>query len=210
MGLTEWNIELRSSSYPPTSFHNSIDFSLSKETETAYKLAEQLFQHVNDTQNSIKDSSTSYFLPPWAMTWPSGQLSTFGRNGRYTTNIKRYEEVFQKVFGEKGKIPPDLKIPNNKSKCHYVNVVPFEYLSNISKVTYVLECLSKQIGARRILSKTKGCATIQRPSNVHRNPGIAELPITLETRIEDEHRLTNIFTYDNKKLEELCEIRYSM
>jgi hypothetical protein len=173
-------------------------------------LAEQLFQHVNDTQNSIKDASTSYFLPPWAMTWPSGQLSTFGRNGRYTTNINRYEEVFQKVFGEKGKIPTDLKIPNNKSKFHYVNVVPFEYLSNMSKVTYVLDCLNKQIGERRSISKTIECATIQRPSNVHRNPGISELPNALETTIADEHRLTNIFIYDNKKLEELCEIRYNM
>lgn len=209
MGLTEWNIDLRSSSYPPTSFQKSIDFSLSNETETSYKLAEQLFQHANDKQDNINDSTTSYFLPPWAMTWPSGQLSTFGRNGRYATNINRYEKVFQKVFGEKGKIPFDLKIPNNKSKLQFVNVVPFEYLSNTSNVWHVLECLSKQIEARRFLSNPISCPNIQQPSNVHRNPGNTEMPHSLEVNLADKHRLTNIFLDDNKELEELCEIKYT-
>jgi len=38
-------------------------------------------------------------MPPWAMTWPAGQLSSIGRSGCYASNIKRYNRVFLLVFG---------------------------------------------------------------------------------------------------------------
>jgi hypothetical protein len=210
MGLTEWNTKLRSSSYPPSSLNDSINFSLSKETEMSYNLAEQLFQGINNNDNNMNTSSTSsrsYFLPPWAMTWPSGQLSTFGRNGRYTTNIRRYERVFQEVFGGKGEIPSQVKLPSTASKFQYVNVVPFEYLQTMSKVGFVLDCINKQLFARRFPSKQIN-TTIQQPTHVHRNPSIIKLPQALEETAADKQRLTNMFIEDNNELEQLCETRY--
>jgi hypothetical protein len=82
-------------------------------------------------------------------------------------------------------------------------------LSNTSNVWHVLECLSKQIEARRFLSNPISCPNIQQPSNVHRNPGNTEMPHSLEVNLADKHRLTNIFLDDNKELEELCEIKYT-
>jgi hypothetical protein len=213
MGLTEWNTKLRSSTYPPSSLNDSINFSLSQETEMSYNLAEQLFQGINNnyennTHNTSSTSSTSYFLPPWAMTWPSGQLSTFGRSGQYTTNIRRYEKVFQEVFGGKGEIPSQLKLPSATSKFQYVNVVPFEYLQTMMNVGVVLDCIHQQLLARRFPSKQMGNTTIQQPTHVHRNPSINKLPPALEATVADKQRLTNMFTQDNDELEQLCGIRY--
>jgi len=32
-------------------------------------------------------------MPAWALTWPGGQLSGIGRNGRFRQNIQRYENA---------------------------------------------------------------------------------------------------------------------
>jgi len=205
MNLTEWNTDLRSLAYPPSTLHDAIEFSLSEETEKLYVSAEQLFLRINNCQ--INNSKSHYYLPPWAMTWPRGQLSTFGRSGRYAKNIRRYERVFSEAFG-KGDIPMSCKLPSSASNLRHVNVLPFEYLTNISLVDFVLKSVHAQLSHRCPMSsshKTKGITP--QPTYIHRNRSSILLPATLKPTLEDEHRLAKLFALDSSDLEILCGIR---
>jgi hypothetical protein len=88
MGLTEWNSELRTSSYPPTTIVDALKFSNSIFVEKSYVEAESLVQSL------VHRGSTCIRLPSWAITWPAGQLGVFGRNSKYWDNLTRYERVF--------------------------------------------------------------------------------------------------------------------
>eukprot|EP00804_Cyclotella_cryptica_P028968 CCRYP_012385-RA/>CCRYP_012385-RA protein AED:0.21 eAED:0.21 QI:270/1/0.66/1/0.5/0/3/0/335 len=114
MGLKEWNSDLRSDQYPPKSVLDALEYSKSSFVRQAYKDAESLVKAMSWGQNECtsKDQKTSsnsviwviqklrswlqkhiLTLPPWAITWPCGQLSVIGKG--YSCNLKRYNEVFQ-------------------------------------------------------------------------------------------------------------------
>ena len=143
MGLSQWNTALRTLNYPPLSLSEALSFSSSATVEHAYNKTESLFNTKEEC---------SYVLPPWAMTWPMGQLTGIGRNGTYASNIKRYERVFSSSFSEFSitrepirhmeMIPPGTNLS-------YVNVVPLELLRNDAKLKRTLASLMSQMDDRR-------------------------------------------------------------
>ena len=201
MGLSEWNTDLRSSSYPPLTLSDAINFSLSNEVEKSYRAAEELFQKLpNHT-----DTSLTYVLPAWAMTWPSGQLSTIGRSGSYVTNILRYERVFSELFGSNDVTNSAKVLP--ESKFQYVNVIPFEYLTEPSKTKRVLDCIVHQLATRCHAAEQSEELLV--PPHLHRNPSAPLTPdLNLEPTFLDKQRLAKIFARDNGKLDDLCGYQF--
>lgn len=143
MGLNQWNTELRSPQYPPLSISRALEFSISKTVDEAYQMTEDLFRG--------NQAKKTFILPPWAMTWPAGQLSGIGRNGRYAANIQRYERVFSNVFSARVNVGGDQKIQFEKgpSNLRFVTVVPLEFLGDEQKLNLTLTLLVDQIDARR-------------------------------------------------------------
>ena len=145
MGLKEWNTTLRSESYPPKTIVEALEFSKSEFVQYAYSNAETLGR--NYLQQHCDGGGSNSFrrlfglfttgvkcLPPWAMTWPAGQLSTIGRSGNYSENIRRYNNVFSASFeGQKcDNSEKQSTSPDNKSGC--VHIVPIEYQSDGSSL----------------------------------------------------------------------------
>lgn len=202
MGLSKWNEALRTPSYPPGTFSSAVDFSLSDEVEKSYQRAEELIQKM------IQAPPTRFTLPPWAMTWPSGQLSSFGRNGSFAFNIRRYERVFLEFFlscqGVE-MVPPE-------SKLRYVNVVLLESLGEHSALVKALTTIVKQISQRRIgISQFEMEKSVDRfccRSGVHRNASMPLPGQDLEPTLKDKARLARIFAQDSRDLESLCGVRF--
>jgi len=92
MGLNEWNLQLRSPNYPPKTILNALHFSSSPFVETRYRDAESLVTYM------LRTKSRYIHMPSWAITWPAGQMSVFGRSSKYRTNIEKYERVFESYF----------------------------------------------------------------------------------------------------------------
>jgi hypothetical protein len=117
---------------------------MSETVDEAYQMTEELFRG---------NREKAFILPPWAMTWPAGQLSGIGRSGRYAANIQRYERVFSKVFSSaREKVGGgDQRTPskNDPSNLQFVNVVPLEFLGNEQKLNVTLTLLVEQMDARR-------------------------------------------------------------
>jgi len=136
MGLSEWNTPLRTNMYPPRSVSEALQFSSSTTVQKLYADAENLVKsphnlsidgHTRSLDNTDLAIQHRYRMPSWAITWPGGQLSTTGRNGKYVTNIRRYERTFKDYFQgsmvkreDEGNVLPALT---------YVTVVPIDYMS---------------------------------------------------------------------------------
>lgn len=177
MGLKRWNTSLRSELYPPSSVQEAMEYTQSKFVTNAYVEAEKLFSKGNDNDNA-KDGHK--FLPSWSMTWPGGQLSGIGRNGKFKTNIMRYEKVFTNEFAE----------ASNDQVSKFVNVLPLETLNNEAKLKHFLVDVMNKVSSRKN-DKEKSYfqqaiqsfkTSNQKLSTVHRNPSNCKK----ETEINDE------------------------
>lgn len=192
MGLSQWNTELRTPQYPPLSISEALNFSLSATVEEAYRMTEDLFSPNVDC---------NYILPPWAMTWPGGQLTGIGRNGCYMNNIRRYERVFLEAF-------PDHHEASDlapfTSQLRFVNVVPLESLQHTSKLKSTLTALMSQVDSRRggnapLLSEQM--ATFHSNNGIHRNASdILAGANHFEPTMSDSKCLAQVFSVDSAEL----------
>jgi hypothetical protein len=165
MGLTKWNTKLRGPDYPPKSLKDALRFSQSTPVQNSYWRAEQLVQTLKKDQN--------FKLPPWAMTWPCGQLSVIGRNSKFVENIERYERIFGERFDSNN--VEKTNTDDKTSSFRYVDVLPLEYLGNDTLLKNFLLQILKQVGKRRHddfqapLQKFESCRSTL--TTVHRNSG---------------------------------------
>jgi len=92
LGLRNHHVDLRSALYPPKSFTSALHYSASPSVSASYAAAGDLVRNKSDEQlRSVR-------LPPWAVTWPGGQLGGVGRCGAFSANIERWEEAFRRRF----------------------------------------------------------------------------------------------------------------
>ena len=225
MGLTEWNTELRTKSYPPRTIGEALKFSTSEAVEKMYSNAEDLVkikEGCNSTflDNSVLATRHRYRLPPWAMTWPGGQLSTIGRNGKFSSNILRFEDVFAAAFPNTGTKKKGLK---------YVSVVPLECMSAGPQLAEALSGIMERASDRchiyRDQSKRKPIfnnpketfATIeqairiqfQSTIKVRRNSGTKLSNSDMEPTSKDEILLSKYFQAEIESLRQMIGLDYS-
>ncbi len=155
MGLKEWNTALRSERYPPRSILEAIEFAKSEFVQNAYSNAEAWGRNYLH-QNCVDDASNAFHclfrlftmgihcLPPWAITWPAGQLSTIGRSGNYLENIRRYNSVFSATFGIQNSAS-DRHSTSSHYKIGSVHTVPIEYQSDGSDLKKTIRPLLSDI-----------------------------------------------------------------
>jgi len=205
MGLSQWNVELRTPLYPPFSVSGALEFSSSETVEEAYKMTEDLFT----------GGQCTYVLPPWAMTWPGGQLSGIGRNGLYANNIKRYESVFSEVFSEghsAGTRTCSLEKVPASSKLRFVNVVPLEFLGDKSRLNSTLASLMGQVDGRRAVgapSLSGQTSQFNISNGIHRN-AIGNLsPSYLEPTKTDTKQIAMFFCKDSAELGSMTGLKLS-
>ena len=156
MGLKEWNTALRSERYPPRNIVEAIEFSKSEFVQNAYSNAEALGRNYLH-QNCVDNASNAFqslfrlftmgiqCLPPWAITWPAGQLSTIGRSGIYLENIRRYNSVFSATFGIQNSAYSDRHSSSSHYKIGSVHAVPIEYQSDGSDLKKAIRPLLSDI-----------------------------------------------------------------
>jgi hypothetical protein len=202
MGLNQWNTELRSPQYPPLSISGALEFSLSETVDEAYRMTEDLFR-----EHEGKDKK-SFVLPPWAMTWPGGQLTGIGRNGRYAANIQRYERVFSEVFSARGDASGEQELRSKKVpvtiNLQFVNVVPLDFLGDEQKLNLTLTSLMSQIDQRRggsCPSLKESMSDVHASNQIKRNVNeILTQASYLEPTQEDTERLEAFFSNDSVEL----------
>jgi hypothetical protein len=202
MGLHEWNTELRSSAYPPRTISEALDFSLDKVVEEWYQRSESLFQ---------SDENHSFIMKDCLITWPGGQLSGIGRNGRYIENIQRYERVFAENFSshETGK---RVGVPDPSSKLRFVNVVPLEFLQDGDRLNMTIESIMQQVDRRnRACGFSKLLCEQGRPkgscvdrSSIHRNASTNLLESSMEPTEAEKSMLLELFSASIRELETIC------
>ncbi len=231
MGLTDWNTELRTNAYPPRTIGKALEFANSAEVERLYSNAADLVTAKNDSkclENSTLATQYQYRLPPWAMTWPGGQLSTIGRNGKFCSNILRFETIFAAAFAKNanvvGKHTPKSSEEKNGQKLNYVSVVPLECMSAGAPLADALTSIMEQ-AARRTYSnsdlpifnnakeslacidqsiKTQFQSTIK----VRRNSGTKLSNLDMEPTSEDEIMLSKYFQKEMESLSRLAGLNY--
>ena len=225
MGLTEWNTELRTKSYPPRTIGEALKFSTSDAIQRMYSNAEDLVKIKEGGDSILLDNSVlatrhQYRLPPWAMTWPGGQLSTIGRNGKFSLNISRFENVFATVFPNIGTKKKGLK---------YVSVVPLECMSAGPQLAGALSAIMERASDRCYVdcdqSKRKAIfnhskqafATIeqairiqfQNTIKVRRNSGTKLSNSNMEPTSQDEILLSKHFRDEIEILSRMIGLDYS-
>ena len=157
MGLTEWNTELRSKQYPPKTIVEALEFSQSTFVQQAYNDAESLVKPMLRTTCTSNDGPenrllhktynwvyTRKTLPPWAITWPGGQLSIIGKG--YSCNISRYNEVFQSEFGSS--VDHFQHNICDKRKCNrigWIHIAPLEYQTNVIELKELLRTILSDV-----------------------------------------------------------------
>jgi hypothetical protein len=197
MLLNKWNVELRGTNYPPKSLKDAIQFSESAHVEELYGKAEQ--KVIADLKNR-----RTIRLPPWAMTWPGGQLSALGRNSRFAENIARYEKVFQSFDNTASK--------GDDSSLQCLNIFPLEYLGDDRLLKNFLVAILKRV-AKRAFDMTAFEAAItefqkstKRLSTVHRNAGVSagttdELLAILPFFRQDQEKLNVMLKVNNIEID---------
>ena len=188
MGLVHWNTDIRTKDYPPRSLSEAIEFSFSDEVETMYRRAEDLF---NGNDAVVKT------LPGWALTWPGGQLSGIGRNGRFAANIGRYERVFSHVFGNSKYAST---IPSTSS-LKFVNVVPLDCMQDKESLLSTLTSIAAQINVRSRCCPAINTNDIRPRLEIHRNSN--EKPAVVATSSE-LLCMAKLFSSDTSALESIC------
>jgi hypothetical protein len=148
MGLKEWNTDLRSKHYPPKTIQEALEYSKSVFVQKAYSDAECLVK----SKLSVKESRWMHIvtLPSWAITWPGGQLSIFGKGFR--ANIEMFNRVFGSNFGQT--TSETKRAGCNKIGC--IHVAPLEYQASGSRLNLLLRPILVDVvqrcGARRGIS----------------------------------------------------------
>jgi hypothetical protein len=149
---------------------------------------------------------TSNSLPPWALTWPGGQLSGIGRNGRFSTNIQRYERVFHQFFGGEKE---NNGLLTSFSKLKFVTVVPLEVLSSprLADGSWPLESLLAsivcQINHRANLVQGRAVRVDSIRVHTHRNA----IRNKQDATREEQEALRELFRKDTIELERLCDVK---
>jgi len=229
MGLTEWNTELRTEAYPPRSIGEALEFSTSSAVQRLYSNATDLvtIREIDSTCLDSSDLATKhkYRLPPWAMTWPGGQLSTIGRNGKYSSNILRYETLFAAVFAKADQRSGEER----RKKIKYVSVVPIECMSAGTQLAEVLSTIMQQSSSRKyfdsvqskrgaiFLNTKESLAVIeqsirkqfQNTVKVRRNSGTKLSNLEMEPTSQDEIILSKYFEGELESLSRLVGLDYS-
>jgi len=229
IGLTTWNTNLRSENYPPKSIQQALEFTNDKFVNEQYKYAEKYFtlDSLKDDHDCCSNSSGRVKLPHWAMTWPGGQLTGIGRNGKFSSNINRFEKVFHEAFSS----PTDdnQKLENNERQnllskkkgdfslpqFQYVNVFPIEYLSDEKILKeFLVDILNKvalrKTGTERIHfeenMKHFAAEDIQL-SNVHRNASSKQSKIHGDDiNTEGIDMLNDFFASEKKALRDMLQM----
>eukprot|EP00521_Asterionellopsis_glacialis_P018485 CAMPEP_0195294516 /NCGR_PEP_ID=MMETSP0707-20130614/15235_1 /TAXON_ID=33640 /ORGANISM="Asterionellopsis glacialis, Strain CCMP134" /LENGTH=289 /DNA_ID=CAMNT_0040355511 /DNA_START=464 /DNA_END=1333 /DNA_ORIENTATION=- len=197
MGLHKWNTALRSTSYPPHSISEAIDFSKSDSVESAFRSAGELFDR--------SKPESRFILPPWAMSWPSGQLASIGRNGRFASNIRRYESVFGNFFSKKDtRTEASEKVPLS-STLNFVNVIPLSFLGDTSELVKALDSIVRQATQRNSVDPCHfKMSDYMSVCSVHRNASRK----SKKTDLKDQERLKRLFKSDTNELENLCGMSF--
>ena len=197
LGLSSysWNADIRSTDYPPKSISEALKFSQSDFVTNARQRAKK---HI------LQQNMNGKYLPPWAMTWPGGQLSTIGLNGFYTKNIDNYQQTFTQYFG-----------PSSSS---YVHIVPTHLLSqNSSKiVTDILKKIEQRKGqmgdtvGQTLLNNQIDTVKARTIPPIHRNsaPTITNDTQTKDEKENDRTLLQQYFTREIKELETRYKINF--
>ena len=227
MGLTEWNTKLRTKSYPPCTIGEALKFSTSTAVQRMYSNAEDLVKIKEGGDSTFLDNSVlatwhQYRLPPWAMTWPGGQLSTIGRNGEFSSNISRFENVFAAVhvFPNTGK---------KEGKLKYVSVVPLEWMSAGPQLAEALSAIMERASDRcyidcdpsrrkKVFNNSKETFTVierairkqfQATIKVRRNSGTKLSNTEMEPTSKDEIMLSKYFRDEIESLSRMIGLNYS-
>ena len=188
MGLVDWNTEIRTKDYPPHTLYEAIAFSLSDEVETMYRRAEDL---------SNENHGVAKTLPDWALTWPGGQLSGIGRNGRFAANIGRYERVFSHVFGESKNAST---IPSTSS-FKFVNVVPLDCMRSNESLLSTLTSIAAQINVRSCDGPALDANDIRPRLEIHRNSSGKPAAVATSSELLC---MAKLFSIDTSELESKC------
>jgi len=158
--------------YPPKSVVEAHSLSLSPEVSALYTQAEGLVPGVLD--------GSAVRLPPWAITWPNGQLSAAGRNGVFADNIVRWQKSFA------------------KSNFEYVEVT--ELSNNLPNVLTRVRAM--------LPSSYTGAFNEARKGNVVKLNGAQPLDAALEPSQADKDNLKAFYKPHNERLFELIGKRY--
>lgn len=151
MGLTEWNTNLRSELYPPKTIVQALEYSQSTLVQTAYKDAKVLIQ-----KKLSLSSQLILTLPPWALTWPGGQLSVIGKG--YSQSIYHYNDVFQSEFGQS--INEYESLHGNNIKVGYVYIATLESQETGSKLKSLLRPILSGTIQRSLNRKYQSVSTV--------------------------------------------------
>lgn len=156
MGLTDWNVDLRSEDYPRAveeSWETAFIFGKSEFVEGQYRNAEALAK-------AAEGGKALNRLPSWAMTWPAGQMGAIGRTGRFASNIRRYEQVFDRSFGTKTTMGQ-----KKHSILTHVHIVPLEDQTTAHRLRQtlrpVLAKLAEATARRRSGGRTSDLALVE-------------------------------------------------
>lgn len=196
MGLVDCHTAIRSPDYPPETLCQAMTFSSSDMVERMYQRAERLFANLKC------EPHVSFHLPEWAMTWPGGQLSGIGRNGRFAANIQRYERVFFEVFGDR----QSQQFPTfpSSSTLQFVNVVQLDSMKSNEPLRSSLSSIINQINQRNSRKQP-----VVKPNHVrmvvHRN---ASVNLAGTITVEERTRMMELFSSDTSELETLCGTQF--
>jgi hypothetical protein len=161
MGLTDFNSRLRGDNYPPKSIEEALAYTQSQFVSDAYKKAEGIFQNMydcGDDQDCTKSSSDHHvYLHSWAMTWPCGQLTGIGRNGKFQENINRYEKVFGEIFGafkddkcrQNSGSYGTIQNENDSHNNSFVHVLPLESLSDEAQLRKFMAKILRHVASKK-------------------------------------------------------------
>ena len=172
IGLKEWNTDLRSREFKNAleTIGTALAFSRSNFVKELYSNAEKLGEASQPRRSLFKLLTKGIErLPSWAITWPAGQMGTFGRSGRYFDNIARYNKVFTAAFSRNQNSALDIGSSNegdckqgvttskggrsvSQHKMGYVHIIPLESQSSSQSLNSALRPVLEQCFQRRKFS----------------------------------------------------------
>ena len=171
-------------------------------------------------------NGTVQFLPPWAITWPGGQLSTIGRSCRYASNVRRFNRVFLLAFGGDGQLSgsfgntvqsKSIRRTGTKNLIGFVHIIPLESQCDCTLLKSVIRPFLSDIvqrsARRRKQPYFKLMTHMDRAINrlcmsshfnkAHRNLGVMLTNADMEPNKTDLNLLTLNFEKETKKLKKM-------
>ena len=192
MGLTNQNVELRTRGYFSNSIQEALRHSLSPIVADQYARAEEIGKQVwaLAKQGAFPQINALLPLPPFALTWPGGQLTGIGRNGKFADNIARYERVFAHSFP-----------PLNSDRPNAVTVVNLTEQNFVPSLQGLLRLIGERVGLSRVHLEQVARAVDGR--TVKRNAGSGPAPGNLEPSSKHMEELRSHFADQKQKMETL-------